>query len=133
MIKNRPAHNQSEITHIIGDVEDMTPIIIEDLIDTGSTIVNVVEALKKKARMIPTYVQHMACSQPMRLRSWIIRTSAKSLLQIRSVSVKSIRVNLSYCRCPRSLQPPLKSLPKAARLQLCLNQAHRPSVKQNNI
>lgn len=48
MIKNRPAHNQSEITHIIGDVEGMTPIIIEDLIDTGSTIVNVVEALKKK-------------------------------------------------------------------------------------
>lgn len=48
MIKNRPAHNQSEITHIIGDVNGMTPIIIEDLIDTGSTIVNVVEALKKK-------------------------------------------------------------------------------------
>ncbi|MCA0754773.1 ribose-phosphate pyrophosphokinase [Paenibacillus sp. N4] len=48
MIKNRPAHNQSEITHIIGDVEGRTPIIIEDLIDTGSTIVNVVEALKKK-------------------------------------------------------------------------------------
>lgn len=48
MIKNRPAHNQSEITHIIGEVEGMTPIIIEDLIDTGSTIVNVVEALKKR-------------------------------------------------------------------------------------
>ena len=48
MIKNRPAHNQSEITHIIGEVEGMTPIIIEDLIDTGSTIINVVEALKKK-------------------------------------------------------------------------------------
>ncbi|RXZ83235.1 ribose-phosphate pyrophosphokinase [Paenibacillaceae bacterium] len=47
MIKNRPAHNVSEITHIIGDVQDATPIIIEDLIDTGSTIVNVVEALKK--------------------------------------------------------------------------------------
>lgn len=48
MIKNRPAHNQSEITHIIGEVEGMTPIIIEDLIDTGSTIINVVEALKKR-------------------------------------------------------------------------------------
>lgn len=48
MIKNRPAHNQSKITHIIGEVEGMTPIIIEDMIDTGSTIVNVVEALKKK-------------------------------------------------------------------------------------
>jgi ribose-phosphate pyrophosphokinase len=48
MIKNRPAHNKSEITHIIGEVKDMTPIIIEDLIDTGSTIVNVVKALKER-------------------------------------------------------------------------------------
>ncbi|MFF2481492.1 ribose-phosphate diphosphokinase [Paenibacillus sp. NPDC058071] len=48
MIKNRPAHNQTEITHIIGEVKGMTPIIIEDLIDTGGTIVNVVEALNKR-------------------------------------------------------------------------------------
>src|SRR5690606_5767361 len=49
MIKKRPAHNESVITHIIGDVEGRTPIIIEDLIDTGSTIVNVVEGLKERA------------------------------------------------------------------------------------
>lgn len=48
MIKKRPEHNQSVITHIIGDVEGKTPIIIEDLIDTGSTIVNVVEGLKER-------------------------------------------------------------------------------------
>jgi len=48
MIKNRPAHNQSKITHIIGEVDNRTPIIIEDLIDTGSTIINVVEALKER-------------------------------------------------------------------------------------
>lgn len=48
MIKKRPAHNESVVTHIIGDVEGMTPIIIEDLIDTGSTIVNVVEGLKER-------------------------------------------------------------------------------------
>lgn len=48
MIKNRPAHNQATITHIIGEVDNMTPIIIEDLIDTGGTIVNVVEALKER-------------------------------------------------------------------------------------
>ncbi|MEF2248767.1 MULTISPECIES: ribose-phosphate diphosphokinase [unclassified Paenibacillus] len=46
MIKNRPEHNKAEITHIIGEVAGMTPIIIEDLIDTGGTIVNVVNALK---------------------------------------------------------------------------------------
>ncbi|GGA49582.1 ribose-phosphate diphosphokinase [Paenibacillus physcomitrellae] len=48
MIKKRPAHNQSIITHVIGDVEGRTPIIIEDLIDTGSTILHVVEGLKER-------------------------------------------------------------------------------------
>ncbi|WP_422659180.1 ribose-phosphate diphosphokinase [Paenibacillus sp. EC2-1] len=48
MIKQRPAHNESIITHVIGDVKDRTPIIIEDLIDTGSTIVHVVEGLKER-------------------------------------------------------------------------------------
>jgi ribose-phosphate pyrophosphokinase len=48
MIKKRPAHNESVITHVIGDVEGQTPIIIEDLIDTGTTIVNVVESLKER-------------------------------------------------------------------------------------
>jgi len=48
MIKKRPAHNESSITHVIGDVEGQTPIIIEDMIDTGSTIVNVVQGLKDR-------------------------------------------------------------------------------------
>ncbi|GAB2691337.1 ribose-phosphate diphosphokinase [Paenibacillus thermoaerophilus] len=48
MIKKRPEHNQSVITHVIGEVEGRTPIIIEDLIDTGTTIVNVVESLKER-------------------------------------------------------------------------------------
>ncbi|MGF7049428.1 ribose-phosphate pyrophosphokinase [Paenibacillus sp. DS2015] len=48
MIKKRPAHNESVITHVIGDVEGRTPIIIEDLIDTGTTIINVVEGLKER-------------------------------------------------------------------------------------
>ncbi len=48
MIKKRPKHNESVITHVIGDVRGQTPIIIEDLIDTGTTIVNVVESLKER-------------------------------------------------------------------------------------
>jgi ribose-phosphate pyrophosphokinase len=48
MLKRRPAHNVSAITHIVGEVEGKTPIIIEDIIDTGGTIINVVEGLKEK-------------------------------------------------------------------------------------
>ncbi|MEW5866675.1 MAG: ribose-phosphate pyrophosphokinase, partial [Bacillota bacterium] len=45
--KRRPSHNVSEVTHVIGEVEGKTCIIIEDIIDTGGSVVNVVEALLK--------------------------------------------------------------------------------------
>lgn len=48
MFKKRPAHNESVVTHVIGDVEGRTPVIIEDQIDTGSTIINVVESLRER-------------------------------------------------------------------------------------
>ena len=64
MIKKRPEHNESVITHVIGDVAGRTPIIIEDLIDTGTTIVNVVESLKETAEhMTYTFVRHILYSQ----------------------------------------------------------------------
>ncbi|WP_248929519.1 ribose-phosphate diphosphokinase [Paenibacillus hamazuiensis] len=48
MFKKRYRHNEAVVTHVIGDVEGRTPVIIEDLIDTGTTIVNVVEGLKER-------------------------------------------------------------------------------------
>jgi len=48
MIKKRPAHNRSVVTHIIGEVEGRTPIVIEDMIDTGTTILQAVEGLKER-------------------------------------------------------------------------------------
>jgi len=48
MFKKRYAHNEATVTHVVGDVEGRTPIIFEDLIDTGTTIVNVVESLKER-------------------------------------------------------------------------------------
>ncbi|MGZ4032670.1 MAG: ribose-phosphate diphosphokinase [Tumebacillaceae bacterium] len=45
MNKRRPKHNEAEITHVIGDVKGKVPIIIEDMIDTGGTIVKVVDGL----------------------------------------------------------------------------------------
>lgn len=45
MYKRRTAPNVAEVTHFIGDVENKTPIIIEDIIDTGGSIMQIVEAL----------------------------------------------------------------------------------------
>ena len=46
--KRRPMPNVSEIVNIIGDVKGRHVVIIDDLIDTGGTIVNAAVALKEQ-------------------------------------------------------------------------------------
>ncbi|HED23616.1 MAG TPA: ribose-phosphate pyrophosphokinase [Firmicutes bacterium] len=46
--KKRPAPNQAEIMHIIGDVKGKTAIFIDDMIDTGGTITLGAEALMRE-------------------------------------------------------------------------------------
>ena len=45
--KRRPAPNVAEVMNIIGEVEGKTVILVDDILDTGGTIVAASEALKK--------------------------------------------------------------------------------------
>ena len=45
--KRRPAPGKSQVMNIIGDVKNKTCIIVDDIIDSGGTIINAVDALKK--------------------------------------------------------------------------------------
>lgn len=58
--KRRPAPNVSEVMHVIGDVRDATCIVIDDIIDTGGTIVNGAEALMKAG----AHEVYACCSHP---------------------------------------------------------------------
>lgn len=46
--KRRPSANVSEVMHVIGDVKDKTAVIIDDMIDTGGTMVKAADALLEK-------------------------------------------------------------------------------------
>ena len=48
MYKRRPAPNVAEMTFFIGDVKDKTPIIIDDMVDTAGSIMQVVNALLER-------------------------------------------------------------------------------------
>lgn len=43
--KHHPGHMISEVTHLAGDVKGKTPIIVEDMITTGGSIIQAVDAL----------------------------------------------------------------------------------------
>ena len=53
--KRRPKPGQSQVMNIIGDVNGKTCIIVDDIIDSGGTIVNAVNALKK-AGAVEVYI-----------------------------------------------------------------------------
>jgi ribose-phosphate pyrophosphokinase len=46
--KRRPSPNVSEVMNVIGDVKGKAAILLDDMIDTGGTITQGVEALKKQ-------------------------------------------------------------------------------------
>ncbi|OGS22961.1 MAG: phosphoribosylpyrophosphate synthetase [Elusimicrobia bacterium RIFOXYA2_FULL_39_19] len=56
--KRRPAPNQSSIMNIIGDVKNKTTVLLDDLIDTGGSLINAATALKAQG----AYKVFAACS-----------------------------------------------------------------------
>ena len=57
--KRRPEPGKSEVMNIVGSVEEKTCIIVDDIIDSGGTIVNAAKALVEKgAKEIYVYITH---------------------------------------------------------------------------
>lgn len=63
--KRRPTANQAEVMNLIGEVEGKTAILIDDMIDTGGTIVNAAKALiEKGATDVYACATHAVFSDP---------------------------------------------------------------------
>ena len=57
--KRRPAPGKSQVMNIIGNVKGKNCLLVDDIIDSGGTIVNVAKALKEKgAKDVYVYVTH---------------------------------------------------------------------------
>jgi len=61
--KRRPQPNEAQVMHIIGDVKDRDCIIVDDIVDTASTLCKAVDALKEHgASRVAAYVTHPVLS-----------------------------------------------------------------------
>ncbi|SVA54051.1 uncharacterized protein METZ01_LOCUS106905 [marine metagenome] len=57
--KRRPAPGKSQVMNVIGNVKGKTCIIVDDIIDSGETIINAAEALiKRGAKEVHVYITH---------------------------------------------------------------------------
>ena len=90
--KRRPAPGKSQVMNIIGDVKNKTCIIVDDIIDSGGTIVNAVEALKKSgANEVYVFITHAVLSgdavnkiKASKIKKLIITDSIDNSLKIKN-------------------------------------------------
>lgn len=63
--KRRPKANDSQVMHIIGDVQDKTCILVDDIVDTAGTLCKAANALKERgAEKVVSYIVHPVLSGP---------------------------------------------------------------------
>jgi ribose-phosphate pyrophosphokinase len=99
--KRRERPGESEVMHVIGEVEGRTCILIDDIIDSGGTIVNAADALLEKgATEVAAYITHGVLSggavariTGSRLKELVITDSiqpTKAVLDASNIRVLSI-------------------------------------------
>jgi ribose-phosphate pyrophosphokinase len=90
--KRRPRPGQSKVMNIIGDVRGKTCVIVDDIIDSGGTIVNAVDALKKAGAVdVYVFITHAVLSgdaadkiKKSKIKKLIITDSIDNSLKIKN-------------------------------------------------
>jgi ribose-phosphate pyrophosphokinase len=63
--KRRPKANVSEVMNVIGEVQDRTCVIMDDMVDTAGTLVKAAQVLKEEgAKKVVAYCTHAVLSGP---------------------------------------------------------------------
>jgi ribose-phosphate pyrophosphokinase len=56
--KRRTGHNEAEVMNIVGDIDGKTAIIIDDIIDTGTSILKVINKISENAKEVYVCATH---------------------------------------------------------------------------
>ena len=93
--KRRPAPNKSEVTNVVGDCKNKICLIVDDIVDTGGTINNAVDALfKKGAKEVYVAATHAILSSQKldpRIKEFVTTdTVEKALSNLKVLSVADL-------------------------------------------
>jgi ribose-phosphate pyrophosphokinase len=111
--KRRIAKNQTEVMNIIGDVDGRNVFVVDDIIDTGGTLIHSVEALMSKgAKSISASCTHAVLSGPA-----VERINNSALQQV--IATNSMPTADKEQECPK-----LKTLSIADLLAEALKRIH---------
>ena len=89
--KRRPVAGKSQVMNIIGNVKNKNCIIVDDIIDSGGTIVNAVDALKKKGALdVYVFITHAVLSgdaiKKSKIKKLVITDSIDNSTRIKNIN-----------------------------------------------
>ena len=97
--KRRPKANESEVMHVIGDIEGRNCVVMDDMIDTAGTLVKAAEVLKQRgAKKVYAYCTHPIFSGP------AIERIAKGSALDEVVVTNTIPLSAAAAACPKIRQ-----------------------------
>jgi ribose-phosphate pyrophosphokinase len=97
--KRRPRANVSEVMNIIGEVEDKSCVLVDDMVDTAGTLCQAASALKDHgARRVAAYITHAVLSGPA-----VERIDGSVLDELVVTDTIPLRGNAQGCRKIRQL------------------------------
>lgn len=95
--KRREAANVSEAMNLIGEVDNKTAIILDDMVDTAGTLTQAAQVLKERgAKKI-----HACCTHPVLSGPAVDRISASPLDSL--VVANTIPLNEKAMQCPKTI------------------------------
>ncbi len=113
--KRRPEDNVSEVMNVIGDVKGKTAILLDDMVDTGSSLINAAIAVKEKgARQV-----YAGCTHPV--------LSGSAVKKIEESCIKELIVTDTIPLSKEKQSPKIKVLSVAELLGEAIKRIHEES------
>jgi ribose-phosphate pyrophosphokinase len=89
--KRRTAHNEAEVVNVVGDIAGKTAIIIDDIIDTGTSIIKSAEQLSKTAKEVYLCATHPVFSNDCYYK--LQNSCAKEIVVSNTISIQDHNTN----------------------------------------
>ena len=118
--KRRTAHNEAQVVNIVGNVKGKTVIILDDIIDTGNSILHSAEALSKDASEVYICATHAVFSGDCPVR--LMNSDIKEIIVTNTIQTRCSSEKIKVISIARLLSEVIQNINTNTSVSVLFNQ-----------